>query len=50
MISGGADYRTAVEPFAPYVVTDGRLITEQNPAGARGVVEAVVATSKGEQR
>lgn len=39
----GADYQVGSEPFAAHVVTDGRLITGQNPASARGVAEAVVA-------
>ncbi|WP_436738042.1 type 1 glutamine amidotransferase domain-containing protein [Streptomyces sp. BBFR102] len=38
----GASYRAAEEPFAPYVVEDGRLITGQNPASAAPVAEAVV--------
>jgi putative intracellular protease/amidase len=38
----GADYSTAAQPFASYVVEDGRLITGQNPASARAVAEAVV--------
>ncbi|WP_199195905.1 type 1 glutamine amidotransferase domain-containing protein [Nocardia sp. MDA0666] len=50
LVKLGADYSMADEPFGPYVVTDGRLITGQNPASARGVAEAVVATLKGEQR
>lgn len=38
----GADYSTAAQPFASYVVEDGRLITGQNPSSARAVAEAVV--------
>ncbi|MFE1315510.1 type 1 glutamine amidotransferase domain-containing protein, partial [Streptomyces sp. NPDC058755] len=38
----GADYSTAAQPFAAYVVEDGRLITGQNPFSARAVAEAVV--------
>jgi putative intracellular protease/amidase len=38
----GAEYSTAAQPFAPYVVEDGRLITGQNPSSARAVAEAVV--------
>ncbi|MFE1315852.1 type 1 glutamine amidotransferase domain-containing protein, partial [Streptomyces sp. NPDC058755] len=38
----GADYSTAAQPFAPYVVEDGRLITGQNPSSARAVAEAVI--------
>lgn len=33
---------TAADAFQPYVVTDGRLVTGQNPASATGVAEAVV--------
>ena len=39
----GAKYSVADKPFGPHVVTDGRLITGQNPASARAVGEAVVA-------
>jgi putative intracellular protease/amidase len=38
----GANYSTAEEPFATYVVQDGRLITGQNPGSARAVAEALV--------
>jgi putative intracellular protease/amidase len=37
----GARYSKAVIPFGKHVVEDGRLITGQNPASARGVGEAV---------
>lgn len=37
----GARYTKAVMPFGKHVVEDGRLITGQNPASARGVGEAV---------
>lgn len=39
----GAKYSVADKPFGTHVVTDGRLITGQNPASARAVGEAVVA-------
>lgn len=42
LASRGAKYSLADEPFAPYVVEDGRLITGQNPGSAKGVAEAVV--------
>jgi putative intracellular protease/amidase len=32
----------AAAPFQPCVVTDGRLVTGQNPASATGVAEAVI--------
>ncbi|WP_206323692.1 type 1 glutamine amidotransferase domain-containing protein [Streptomyces sp. HNM0574] len=38
----GAEYTAADEPFEPYVVEDGNLVTGQNPGSARGVGEAVV--------
>lgn len=34
---------TGAPNFEPHVVIDGRLVTGQNPASARGVAEAVVA-------
>lgn len=37
----GARFSKA-EPFQQHVVTDGRLVTGQNPASARGVGEAIV--------
>ena len=37
----GARYTKALLPFGRHVVEDGRLITGQNPASARGVGEAV---------
>jgi putative intracellular protease/amidase len=39
----GCKYSVADNPFGTHVVTDGRLITGQNPASARAVGEAVVA-------
>lgn len=38
----GANY-SAVEPWQPYSITDGRLVTGQNPASAQGVAEKVIA-------
>ena len=38
----GADYQLADEPFSPYVVADGLLITGQNPGSAAAVGHAVV--------
>jgi putative intracellular protease/amidase len=38
----GAHHSTAENPFATYVVADGRLITGQNPGSARAVAETVV--------
>jgi putative intracellular protease/amidase len=39
----GCKYSVADKSFGTHVVTDGRLITGQNPASARAVGEAVVA-------
>jgi putative intracellular protease/amidase len=39
----GCKYSVADKPLGTHVVTDGRLITGQNPASARAVGEAVVA-------
>jgi len=38
----GANY-TSVEVWQPYVITDGRLVTGQNPASAKGVAENMIA-------
>ncbi|TFF34490.1 type 1 glutamine amidotransferase domain-containing protein [Mucilaginibacter psychrotolerans] len=38
----GGQY-SAASPWQPYVVTDGRLVTGQNPASATGVAESVIA-------
>ncbi|WP_040005628.1 type 1 glutamine amidotransferase domain-containing protein [Fibrisoma limi] len=38
----GADY-SAVDPWQPHSITDGRLVTGQNPASAQGVAEKVIA-------
>ena len=38
----GANY-TSVEVWQPYVITDGRLVTGQNPASAKGVAEHIIA-------
>jgi putative intracellular protease/amidase len=37
----GAKYSSAA-PWQTYIVTDGRLVTGQNPASARGVAESVI--------
>lgn len=39
----GALYQKALVPFVPYAVTDGRLVTGQNPASAKLTAEAVAA-------
>ncbi len=42
MQARGAAYDKAMLPFVAHVLTDGQLITGQNPASAKGVGEAVV--------
>ncbi len=39
----GAKYRKAALPFVSYAVTDGRLVTGQNPWSARATAKRVVA-------
>jgi putative intracellular protease/amidase len=41
MRNRGAEF-TSAENFEPWVVVDGRIVTGQNPASARGAAEAVV--------
>jgi putative intracellular protease/amidase len=41
LIKLGSDY-SKVGNFEPYTVTDGRLITGQNPASAKGTAEALL--------
>ena len=42
LIEHGAIY-SRVSPWQPHSITDGRLITGQNPASAQGVAEKVIA-------
>lgn len=42
LISKGADYKKAFIPFRPYAISDGRLITGQNPASAEKVAKQLV--------
>ncbi len=37
----GARYKKSLLPFASHVVTDGRLVTGQNPASAKATAKAV---------
>ncbi|MDX1805361.1 MAG: type 1 glutamine amidotransferase domain-containing protein [Alcanivorax sp.] len=39
----GADYKRSWLPFKSYVLTDGRIVTGQNPASAKAVGKAVLA-------
>lgn len=43
MQAEGANYTKALLPFTSYVVTDGRLVTGQNPNSSREVALAVLA-------
>lgn len=43
LVGQGARYQKAWMPFTSYVVTDGRLITGQNPQSAKAVAKALVA-------
>jgi len=42
----GARYEKALLPFIPYAVTDGRLLTGQNPASAKLTARHVVSALK----
>ena len=42
LASHGAHYKKAFLPFTSYVVTDGRIITGQNPQSSKEIGEAVV--------
>lgn len=44
LVKCGARYEKADQPWAPYVVADGRLITGQNPASGGAVAEALLST------
>ena len=46
----GGKYSKALVPFTSHVVTDGRLITGQNPGSAKAVGEAVVEALKTNQK
>lgn len=43
LVSQGARYRKGWLPFTSFAVTDGRLVTGQNPQSPKAVAEAVVA-------
>lgn len=42
LVNRGVKYEKASEPFAPFAVEDGRLITGQNPASSAAVAELVL--------
>lgn len=48
LVENGGQYSKGGD-WTPYVVTDGRLITGQNPASSRAAALAVVAQLKGQQ-
>lgn len=39
----GADYQKSLFPFMSYALTDGRIVTGQNPSSAKAVAKLVVA-------
>ncbi|MNF09951.1 hypothetical protein D3C81_1916630 [compost metagenome] len=43
----GGNYSKHDDPWQPYVVADGRLITGQNPASTGPLAENVLAKLKG---
>lgn len=46
LVSRGAHYQKAFFPFTSYVVSDGRIITGQNPQSSKEIAEAVVKRLK----
>lgn len=42
LVKQGADYQKTFIPFRSYAITDGRIVTGQNPASARAVAEQVI--------
>lgn len=44
----GADY-SCITPWQPYSITDGRLVTGQNPASATGVAQRVITILENKQ-
>ena len=42
LLSQGARYRKGWVPFTSFVITDGRLITGQNPQSPKAVALAVI--------
>ncbi|MFZ4822995.1 type 1 glutamine amidotransferase domain-containing protein [Pseudomonas putida] len=47
LVSQGARYRKGWLPFTSFAITDGRLVTGQNPQSPKAVAEAVVAVLSG---
>src|SRR5262245_14668992 len=48
LVDHGAIY-SRVTPWQPHSITDGRLVTGQNPASAQGVAERVIAVLEGSE-
>lgn len=46
LVKRGAQYQKADQPWAPFAIADGRLITGQNPASGGPVAELVLAAIK----
>ena len=46
LVKQGAKFTKAEEQFKPKVVTDGLIITGQNPASGKGIGEALAAALK----
>ena len=47
MVKRGAVYKKAAEPWAPFAVSDQRVITGQNPASGAPVAELVLKALAG---
>ncbi len=43
LVSRGATYRKADQPWAPFAIEDTRLITGQNPASGGAVADLLIA-------
>jgi putative intracellular protease/amidase len=46
LVKRGARYRKASQPFTPFAVVSGRLVTGQNPQSGRPVAERVLELLK----
>lgn len=42
LVSKGANYKKSLIPFKSYAITDGRIVTGQNPSSARAVAKHVM--------
>lgn len=50
LVSQGAHYRKGWLPFTSFAITDGRLVTGQNPQSPKAVAEAVMAVLNADER